>query len=69
LFLVRSSTLQLGVHFFCVAKRNRTKEKATLIACFPKTKRFDGVDENSLRSNTHPLIPPNSLVFGGDNMG
>tara|TARA_R110001592_G_scaffold170807_1_gene408526 strand:- start:375656 stop:375817 length:162 start_codon:yes stop_codon:yes gene_type:complete len=52
-----------------VAKRNRTKEKATLIALLPKTKLFDGVDENSLRSDTHPLIPSNRLFFGGDNMG
>jgi len=52
-----------------VAKRNRTKEKATLIACLPKAKLFNGVDENSLRSDTHPLIPSNSLIFGGDKMG
>jgi hypothetical protein len=29
--LVGGLSLPLGVHFFCVAKRNRTKEKATLI--------------------------------------
>jgi hypothetical protein len=32
LFLIESLTLPLGVHFFCVAKRNGTKEKVTLIA-------------------------------------
>jgi len=62
-------SLPLGVHFFCVAKRNRTKEKATLIALLPKTKLSGGVGEYSLRSDTRLLHPPNSLVFGGDNMG
>tara|TARA_R110001606_G_scaffold399222_1_gene582280 strand:+ start:1943 stop:2113 length:171 start_codon:yes stop_codon:yes gene_type:complete len=52
-----------------VAKRNRTKEKATLIALIPNTKLCGGVSENSLRSNTRPLNPPNSLVFGGDKKG
>jgi len=52
-----------------VAKRNRTKEKATLIALLPKIKLCGGVGENSLRSDTRPLNPPNSLIFGGDNMG
>jgi len=40
--LIKGLTLPLGVHFFCVAKRNRTKEKATLIALYPKTKLFSG---------------------------
>jgi hypothetical protein len=93
LFLIKGVSLPLGVHFFCVTKRNRTKDKyagaylkrgattigvkymdvfhtkATLIALFPKTNRFDGVNENSLRSDTHPLLPSNSLFFGGDDMG
>ena len=91
--LIRGLTLPLGVHFFCVAKRNITKDKyagaylkcaatplgveyrdvfhskATLIALFPKVKLCGGVDENSLRSDTRPLNPPNSLIFGGNNMG
>jgi hypothetical protein len=36
-FIFLSSTLPLGVHFFCLPKRNRTKEKGTLIALLPKT--------------------------------
>jgi hypothetical protein len=63
------ASLPLGVHFFCLPKRNRTKEKGTLIALLPKTKLCGGVGDNSLRSNTRPLIPPNSIIFGGDNMG
>tara|TARA_R110001606_G_scaffold399222_1_gene582279 strand:+ start:1661 stop:1861 length:201 start_codon:yes stop_codon:yes gene_type:complete len=46
--------------------------KASLIALSPYIQKLNylmGVDENSLRSNTRPLHPPNSLVFGGDNMG
>jgi len=43
--------------------------KATLIVLVPKISYLLGVDENSLRSDTHPLTPSNRLVFGGDNMG
>jgi hypothetical protein len=50
-------------------KRNRTKEKGTLIALLPKIKLSGGADENLLRSDTHLLYPPNSLFFGGDQMG
>ncbi len=60
--------LPLGVHFFCVTKRNRTKQKASLIALFPKIKLCVGVDNNSLDLDTCPLMPPNSLVFGGNIM-
>jgi hypothetical protein len=35
----------LGIHFFCVAKRNRIKEKATLIALLPKTKLYGGREQ------------------------
>jgi len=67
--LIKSLSLPLGIHFFCVAKRNRTKENATLIALLPKIKLSGGVGKTRYRSNTCPLIPPNSLIFGGDNMG
>ena len=94
ILFVISLTLPLGVHFFCVAKRNRTKDKyagaylkrgatpigvkymdvfhtkATLIALFPKTKLFSGRGRKLANAQTlvH-FIPPNSLFFGGDNMG
>ena len=56
-----------GVHFLRAQKTNQ--KRAPDIALFPKPKLICGAVENSLRSDTRPLLPQIKLNFGGDMMG
>jgi hypothetical protein len=56
-----------GVHFLRAQKTNQ--KRAPNITLTPKSNLICGAVENSLRSNTRPLIPQINLDFGGDMMG
>jgi len=59
-------SLPLGVHLFCVAKINRTKQKASpcLPYGFPALLDEFGHGGNSLRSNSRPVYPNSSAMLG-----
>jgi len=63
LFSIKAGTLPRGVHFFCLPKRNEPKKRAPDIAFIQKLTLFDGVVENSLRSDTRPINPSNKPNF------